>query len=345
MVRSMVSSAEIIAMQHAISIAQETGIPKGPNPRVGCVILDESGEYLAIGRHAGKGNPHAEIDALQKVTGDLSNATAVVTLEPCLRSERDTDCSRALLKSGIKKVIIAQRDETALSRGGAEFLRQNGVEVFEEIMHDEASGINPWLTIAVNQQRPYLRLKIASTIDGKVAAPDGTSKWITSEESRNYVHELREQSHVIISSVKSAKIDNSKLTARFKNGELRKSQPLIILLGNEKLPKNHPVYESGNEVRVLTTLDLAELLQDLWKEQQLTVLIEAGPSLSTSFLRQGLVNELYWFTAPKLMGNNGLSAVSDLGVETLSEVKEMHLFESIRVGSDNLSIYRILADF
>ncbi len=335
--------AEMIAMQHAINLAQDKSAPLGPNPRVGCVFLSQKGEYLTEGFHNGKGTLHAERLAISQCTSDLAGSTAIVTLEPCYQPNKDTDCARSLVEVGISRIVIAQSDITPKSHGGADYLEKNGIEVIKHVMLEEASGINPWLTIAQNQGRPYVRLKIASSLDGKVAAADGSSRWISSQQSRNLVHDIREQSHVIISSTKSVMHDNAQLTARTPNGDLRANQPMVLLLGNGSLPKDHPIYATDHVVSISDESDLVTILDRIWNDQQLSVLVEAGPILSTAFIESGLVNELIWFTAPKIIGNTGLDAIMDIGVATLTDAMKFHLFSSKTIGADIVSVYHNLA--
>lgn len=335
--------AEMIAMQHAMNLALNKGAPIGPNPRVGCVFLNQKGEYLAEGFHNGKGTLHAERLAISQSTSDLVGSTAIVTLEPCYQPQKDTDCARSLVEAGISRIVIAQSDITPQSHGGADYLQRNGIEVIKHVMLEEASGINPWFTIAQNQGRPYVRLKIASSLDGKVAAADGSSRWISGEQSRNLVHDLREQSHVIISSTKSVLHDNAQLTARTPVGDLRANQPSVLLLGKQSPPKDHPIYATDHVVSITDESDLAKILDRIWHDQQLSVLIEAGPTLSTAFIISGLVNELIWFTAPKLIGATGLDAIMDIGVTKVTDAMNFHLYSSTTVGADIVSVYRVLA--
>lgn len=337
--------AEMIAMHHAFKLAQTSAAPLGPNPRVGCVIMDNSGVYLAEGFHLGVGTKHAEMAAIQSSKSYLSGATAVVTLEPCYRPDRETDCARSLINAGVSRVVIAQPDKTAKSSGGAEFLRSNSIEVIENVAHEEASGINPWFTIAQMQQRPYVRVKIAASLDGKIAAQDGSSKWITGSESRQVVHALREESHCIITSTRTVLTDDAKLTARDALGELRSHQPSVLILGSTPIPTNHVVFSSDHAVALSDEQDLGKILSDLWHDQKLSVLVEAGPKLTTAFLLAGLVNELVWFVAPKLIGSTGKDAIDDIGVSSISDAIQLQLHSTTTIGSDQMLVYRNLAEY
>lgn len=334
-----VNSAEIIAMSHAIKIAQSSDAPLGPNPRVGCVVLNARGEYLTQGYHRGRGERHAEIEAIKSTDLDLTGSTAVVTLEPCLNLDRETDCARELINSGISKVIFAQSDLTAKSTGGESFLLEHGIEVVKNVMLEEASSINPWFTIAMSQQRPYLRLKIAASLDGKVATKTGSSKWITGSDSRSFVHKLRAQSHSILSSIRTALLDNAAFSARINDGNLYREQPNLYLLGSGTISEDHPLFLVNREVTISSNESLETLLNKLWLNQELSVLAEAGPKLSTALIRAGLVNELYWFTAPVIIGSDGYSAIDSLGVEFIDQALRPHLKSQNMIGVDFLSIY------
>jgi len=337
--------AEIIAMHHAFNLAQTPAVPLGPNPRVGCVLMDKNGAYLGEGCHRGVGTDHAEIAAIQSSKSNLSGATAVVTLEPCYRPDRETDCARTLLKAGVSRIVIAQPDKTAKSAGGADFLRSQSIEVVENVATEEASGINPWFSIAQMQKRPYVRLKIASSLDGKIAAGDGSSKWITSSESRQIVHSLREASDYIITSTKTVLSDEAKFTARNSFDELRSHQPSVFILGNTPIPKNHVVFSADHVVKISTERDLNKFLVDLWQDQKISVLVEAGPKLTTAFLSAGLVNELVWFSAPKLIGSTGKDAIGDIGVTSIADAVQLQLYSATTIGSDQMLVYRNLAEY
>ena len=329
---------EAIAMTHAITLAQDYAAPLGPNPRVGAVILNQDGEYLSEGFHLGKSTDHAEISALKKMHGPGDATTLVVTLEPCYQPNRPDDCSRAIVRAGIKRVIIGQRDTTPMSAGGAEFLRANNIDVVTGVCADEVSGINPWLTIAMAKQRPYVRAKIAASLDGKVAAADGSSRWITGKESRQYAHRLRSQSHYLVSTAKSVLQDNSRLSARDEIDNRMPIQPKIAILGRETVPANHPLMNEGLEISFYPKVDLAELLNEFWKNQGLSVLIESGPTLITEFLKQGLVDELIWFTAPILLGDNSRSSIGNLGIDSISAALRPHFKSTFKLGPDQVSV-------
>lgn len=337
----MISPKELIAMHEAINIAKNPDTPKGPNPRVGCVILDKSGTYLSRGFHLGSGSDHAEISAIKNARQDLVGATMVVTLEPCNHSGKTGPCVEAILKSGINKVIIGQKDSTAIGSGGGAVLAKSGIEVIFSPLEPEVSAINPWFSVAMKQQRPYLRLKLATSLDGRIAARDGSSKWITSSAARRLVHQFRTDSSIILSSTKTVIIDDASLLARNSNNDLLKIQPQRVVLGRSEIPQNHRIFKEGVAPLIYPHHDLDSVLADLWSKQFNSVLVEAGPRLTTALLRSGLVNEVLWFQAPILLGDQGLAAVLDLGVETLEKAHKLHPYSVEQVGVDTLTTLQI----
>ena len=185
---SHATPAEQAAMRRALTIAVTPGVPRGPNPRVGCVLLDPAGTTIAEGFHEGAGTPHAEAAALAAAGPAARGATAVVTLEPCNHTGRTGPCVDALLAAGIARVVLAQPDPNPIAAGGADRLSAAGVDVVRGVLEDEARAINEAWTFAVEQGRPMVTWKVASTLDGHVAATDGSSRWITGEEARAQVH-------------------------------------------------------------------------------------------------------------------------------------------------------------
>jgi diaminohydroxyphosphoribosylaminopyrimidine deaminase/5-amino-6-(5-phosphoribosylamino)uracil reductase len=330
------SAAELIAMRQAIEIAQDEAAALGPNPRVGCVILDSDGQYLANGFHLGVGHPHAEIAALEKMNTEVVGTTAVVSLEPCFRSDREQSCSKRLVEAGVKRVVIGQLDESAKAQGGAKYLADNGVEVVVGAMTEEAAAINPWFTKSIKLKRPYIRIKIAASLDGRVAAADGSSKWISGNPARDYVHQLRSEASVVISTIRTAQIDQSRFTARNTDGSLKSHQPQILLLGKEKLNSDHLVFQTGNQVDLIDTRDLSSLMKSLYQDQKLSVLIESGPTLATAFIEAGLVDEIIWVVSPILLGNQGIAALGDLGVSNIDQAIRPHVYEISQLGLDTI---------
>src|SRR3954469_19780147 len=178
------SDAERAAMRRALALAASSGVPLGPNPRVGCVLLAPDGSTVAEGYHGGAGTPHAEVEALARAGGAARGATAVVTLEPCNHTGRTGPCTQALVAAGIRRVVVAQRDSNPVATGGTEALRAAGVDVESGLLADEARALNRVWSFAVEHGRPFVTWKFAATLDGRSAAADGSSRWASSPASR-----------------------------------------------------------------------------------------------------------------------------------------------------------------
>lgn len=192
------SPAETRAMARAVELARTPGVPLGPNPRVGCVLLDPSGEIVAEGYHRGAGTPHAEIDALTRAGSSAKGATAVVTLEPCNHHGRTGPCALALADAGVARVVFGQVDPNPLAAGGAATLRGAGVDVEGGLLDEEARAVNHAWTFAAEHGRPFVTWKFAATLDGRSAAADGTSRWVSSSAARRDTHRLRGLADVIL---------------------------------------------------------------------------------------------------------------------------------------------------
>lgn len=339
------SAAELIAMRSAIDIAMHAEAALGPNPRVGCILLGKDGNYISRGFHRGRGHAHAEIDAINNAETSLIGATAIVTLEPCMRLDRESNCTKALLDAGITRILIGQSDMTAQAAGGGKYLKDNGIDVVTNVLSDECSSINPWFTFSMNQKLPYVRLKIVTSLDGRIAAKDGSSKWISSIEARDYVHKIRSESSALISTVQTAKLDQSRFSARNPDGSTMANQPLILLVGSAELSKQHPVFQTGNEVEIVNDHDIRKLLADLYQRQHLSVLIEAGPTFITALLKEQLVNELIWITSPIILGDTGLAAIGDLGIEGIANAWRPHLHNRQQIGLDSLNVLQFISEF
>jgi diaminohydroxyphosphoribosylaminopyrimidine deaminase/5-amino-6-(5-phosphoribosylamino)uracil reductase len=332
------------AMRHALALASH-GPLTGGNPQVGCVLLDERGEKVAEGWHRGAGTPHAEVDALANLAiagRDASGLTAVVTLEPCNHVGRTGPCAQALLDAGIARVVYAVGDPGGESGGGAERLASGGVEVLPGVLADEVGEfLRPWLT-AVRLGRPHVTVKWAATLDGRAAAEDGSSQWITGEAARQRVHEQRSEADAILVGTGTVLADDPSLTARGGDyGEFLPVQPLPVVIGERPVPADaklraHPagLIETGSR-------DLDAVLRDLYALGIRRVLVEGGPTLASAFLAADLVDELFVYLAPMLLGGSRV-AVGDLGVSTLADAKRLTLTSVETLGTDVLLIARPL---
>lgn len=321
------------AMRRAIELAASVDIPDGPNPRVGCVLLDSEGRTLAEGVHRGAGTAHAEVDALSKAGEAARDATAVVTLEPCDHVGRTGPCSEALIQAGVSRVIFAQADPHALAAGGAQRLRLAGVEAEGGLLAEESARLNEAWTHAVTTGRPFVTWKVAATLDGRVAAADGSSRWISGEASRAEVHRWRERCDAIAVGTGTVSVDDPHLTARDGEGRLRDVQPLRVVVGMRDIPAGARVLDEAALTAHLRTHDPAEVLDALARREVRHLLLEGGPRLAAAFLAAGAVDQVVWYVAPLLLGA-GSPALADLGVTTLGDAIRLRDVRVEQVGED-----------
>ncbi|HET6652679.1 MAG TPA: bifunctional diaminohydroxyphosphoribosylaminopyrimidine deaminase/5-amino-6-(5-phosphoribosylamino)uracil reductase RibD [Nocardioides sp.] len=316
--------AEQAAMARALDLARTPGVPTGPNPRVGCVILAPDGRVVAEGFHRGAGTPHAEVDALDRA-GDLARGgTAVVTLEPCNHSGRTGPCAVALVDAGVARVVYAQSDHNPVAVGGAETLKRSGVDVEGGLMADEARTVNPVWTFAVEHGRPYVTWKFATTLDGRSAAADGTSRWVSSRPARLDTHRLRGLCDAILVGTETVLVDDPQLTVRDEHDENlpRERQLLRAVMGLRDVPADRRVRDDAADTVVLHTRDPHEALAELFARDRQHVFLEGGPTLAAAFLAADLVDEVVAYVAPMLLGA-GRSAVGDLGIGTISQARHL----------------------
>lgn len=320
-------------MRTALRLA-EGGPATGVNPRVGCVILDAGGRTIAEGFHRGAGTRHAEVDALSSLPeGGARGATAVVTLEPCNHWGLTGPCSEALIEAGVTRVVYAIGDPGRHSRGGAERLREAGVEVIGGVLADEVEAfLDDWLT-AARLGRPYITVKWASTLDGRAAASDGTSKWVTGAAARQRVHEQREASDAIVVGTGTVLADDPSLTARGDAGELLATQPTPVVVGTRGVPNDAAIFRHPNPVIFEGTHDLHDVVADLHQRGFRRVYVEGGPTLASAFVAAGLVDEYAVYLAPSLLGGPRL-ALGDIGVATIGDQRRLRILDVERLGGD-----------
>ena len=328
------------AMRRALQLALNG--PRGVNPQVGAVILSPTGEVLAEGWHRGAGTPHAEIDALTNLAAThgaeaARGATAVVTLEPCNHTGRTGPCAVALLEAGVGRVVYAVDDPGALSGGGGARLRSAGVDVEAGVLGDEGRALlDSWLTVQ-RLGRPHVTVKWAQSLDGRAAASDGTSQWITGPAARADVHVRRAAADAIVVGTGTLLADDPALTARRPDGSLYEHQPRPVVVGTRAVPQDaavrrHPVPFMQDEGD-----DLADVLDRLRELGAQRVFVEGGPTLASSFVRAGLVDELLIYLAPTLLGGDRL-ATGDLGVPTIAAQRRLTMTDLARLGDDLLVV-------
>lgn len=357
----MAIPADTDAMRRAVRLAARALGATSPNPVVGCVVLDASGQQAGEGFHQRAGGPHAEVHALRDAGTRARGGTAYVTLEPCNHTGRTGPCAQALIDAGIARVVYAVGDPDPHATGGADTLRAAGIVVEEGLLADEAEAGNiAWLT-SVRLGRPYVRWKYAATLDGRIAAQDGTSRWITSPESRADVHRLRAEADAVIVGSGTARADDPHLAVRGIEGAV---QPLRVVVDTEAdavkpgarvlddaaptliaiADDAEPAYteparaESAlpNFVRLPRAdrgLSVPALLAALHERGVRSVLLEGGPTLAGAFVAAGVVDTVVGYLAPALLGA-GPAALADASIPTISEALRLDLTEAVRIGPD-----------
>lgn len=328
----MASHTEVAAMRRALSLAATPGVPPGPNPRVGCVLLAADGSIVAEGYHRGAGTPHAEVDALSHVA-DATGTTAVVTLEPCTHTGRTGPCAQALLAAGVHRVVFAQPDTSPTAAGGAALLRAGGVDVESDVLRPEAERLNEEWTLALALRRPFVTWKAAATLDGRVAAADGTSRWITSEQARADVHEWRARCDVVLVGTGTALVDDPHLTARRPDGEPCPTQPRRAVMGLRSLPADARLRAPGADTVHLRTRDPHEALAILYGQDVQHVYLEGGPTVAAAFVAADLVDRVVLYLAGRLLGE-GSHLLGSIGVHTLADAPRLTITDVSRIGPD-----------
>lgn len=316
------------AMTLALNLATNSPCPD-PNPRVGCVIVAD-GQVVGQGWHHGAGTPHAEVEALRQAGDAARGATAVVTLEPCNHTGRTGPCSHALREAGVSRVVIAQSDPNPVAVGGEQFLRTNGVEVVTGVLSEAAMALNADWTFSQIHRRPRVCWKYAATLDGRSAAPDGTSQWITGEEARHQVQIGRSRCGAIVVGTGTALADDPRLTVQLSEVTC---QPLRVVVGMRDLPAGCHLHDDSAETLQIRSHDPVEVLDVLWQRGIHRVWLEGGPRLAGAFLAAGLVDEVIAHIAPTVLGD-GRAAVIDPTVTTLTLAHHFVIDDVRRLGPD-----------
>ncbi|MEU0628475.1 bifunctional diaminohydroxyphosphoribosylaminopyrimidine deaminase/5-amino-6-(5-phosphoribosylamino)uracil reductase RibD [Streptomyces sp. NPDC005989] len=352
----MDTAADITAMRRAITLAARGLGSTSPNPVVGCVVLDAAGRPAGEGFHQRAGGPHAEIHALREAGDRARGGTAYVTLEPCNHTGRTGPCAQALIEAGLARVVYAVGDPDPQATGGGDTLRAAGIKAEQGLLADEAEAGNAaWLT-SVRLGRPYVLWKYAATLDGRIAAADATSRWITSAESRADVHRLRAEADAVVVGSGTARTDDPQLGVRGIEGA---AQPLRVVVdtgatavrpGARVLDGTAPTLiavaedaDAGHlpEAAVLRLpraatgpgLDIPALLHALHGRGIRSVLLEGGPTLAGAFVAAGTVDKVVGYLAPVLLGA-GPAALADAGISTIAEALRLDVTETVRIGPD-----------
>lgn len=369
------SQADHRYMARALQLAQKGLYTTDPNPRVGCVIVRDE-QIVGEGFHLRAGEPHAEINALNDAGEQAQGATAYVTLEPCSHTGRTGPCAVALQKAKVSRVVIAMVDPNPQVSGrGIRLLEEAGIEVAVGLLEIEARVLNPGFIARMTQQRPFVRLKMAMSLDGRTAMGSGESQWITGPEARTQVQRLRARSSAILSGVESLIMDDSRLTLRAEQlqldnaDEVVRRQPLRVILDTHlRLPlaaaclsepgrtlvittpdhseeKRERLTEAGAEVQVLPAgsdgrIDLVVMLQWLAENEQVNeLLVETGATLAGAMLDAALVDELQLFVAPTLLGGEARPLFALPGLSRMADQRRLTIHDMRAVGRD----WRIIA--
>jgi diaminohydroxyphosphoribosylaminopyrimidine deaminase/5-amino-6-(5-phosphoribosylamino)uracil reductase len=329
-----------VAMQRAIALSQKGLGKTSPNPIVGAVIINSDGQIIAEGFHDRMRSPdHAEVVALNAAGLKAKGATMVVTLEPCNHTGATGPCSKAIADAGISKVVYAVNDPNKKAAGGAQALRDQGVQVESGVLESDAAYANrAWLT-KIEKSRPFFTWKVATTLDGKIAATDGSSQWISNEKSRNDVQILRRQADAILVGTNTVITDDPHLIPR---GDFPgfTTNPLRVVCGEQVIPTSSKIFDSAGPTLQVKSKDLAILIAELNKTGINQVLVEAGPTLATAMLKQGLMDELVMYQAPSLLGQ-GKSFVADFGANSIDQKMVLDHISSEVIDGDVKSIFAI----
>jgi diaminohydroxyphosphoribosylaminopyrimidine deaminase/5-amino-6-(5-phosphoribosylamino)uracil reductase len=324
-------------MRRAIALSEAVRGTTSPNPPVGAVIVDASGEVVGEGATQRPGGPHAEVVALRRAGERARGGTAFVTLEPCAHHGRTPPCTDALLEAGIAVVQYAVADPNPVAAGGARTLREAGVEAHAGLLRSEVERgpLRAWLHFA-RTGRPHVTWKYASTLDGRVAAADGTSRWISSEESRAEVHALRSGIDAIMVGTGTVLADDPTLTARAANGTLAGHQPLRVVVGTGDLPAAARVLDDSAETVRVRSHDPDAVLALLAERGVVDLLLEGGPRLAGAFVAAGRVDRILAFVAPTLLGS-GPVALGDAGVSTITRAHRW-VVEAVTMSGEDVRI-------
>ena len=317
------AAAEQDAMRRALTLAATPGVPmEADTRRVGCVLLAPDGSVVAEGHHRGPGTLHAEADALRRAGEAARGTTAVVTLEPCNHTGRTGPCTEALIAAGVSRVVYAETDANPVAAGGRARLEAAGIEVESGLLADEADALAAVYRLVKREQRPFVTWKFATTLDGRSAAADGTSRWVSGRAARLDTHRLRALCDTMLIGTHTVAVDDPRLTVRDADDQPLAVQPLRAVMGERDLPADRRIFDpalsSGAPSVHLRTRDPRTALDELYALGRQHVFLEGGPTLAAAFMAAGLVDEIVVYVAPMFLGA-GRNAVGDLGITTISE--------------------------
>ncbi|MDR9418510.1 bifunctional diaminohydroxyphosphoribosylaminopyrimidine deaminase/5-amino-6-(5-phosphoribosylamino)uracil reductase RibD [Gracilimonas sp.] len=358
-------------MEKALALAEKGKGYVSPNPMVGCVVVSEEGKEIGSGYHKEFGKPHAEVNAIESVKdkNKFKNATVYVTLEPCSHHGKTPPCATMLGKLPLKKVVVGMKDPNPEVNGkGILHLRNKGIEVEVGVLKEEAEKMNEFFVHHQTFGRPFITLKVAQTADGFLAAADGNSQWITGKQARKQVHRWRSEYDAVLVGRTTAMVDNPSLTVRHVAGRQPKR---IVIDGPYELPKELNLFSDKFEEKTIVLtwnkeasatdadpmlrmmqqnyfrgevlqlpkleghVDLRQAFKELGQKGISSILVEGGQQLSSALIRQGLVDKLELFIAPKLLGA-GTRSILNIGINKMNEIAELKDVSWTKVGDDML---------
>jgi diaminohydroxyphosphoribosylaminopyrimidine deaminase / 5-amino-6-(5-phosphoribosylamino)uracil reductase len=359
------TTTETDAMRRAVALSARALGATAPNPVVGCVVLDASGAVAGEGWHRRAGGPHAEVHALRAAGPRARGGTAVVTLEPCNHTGRTGPCAQALIEAGVARVVFAVADPSPAAAGGGQTLRAAGIDVESGLLAAEATEVNiAWLT-AMRLGRPFVRWKYAATLDGRIAAADGSSRWITSEHSRRDAHRLRAEADAVVVGSGTLVADDPHLAVRGIDGAtqplrvvvdtraritagapvLDAAAPSLVAVGKDadtshlpgvdvvRLPYASPADGAESGTGAAPGVDIPALLAELFTRGVRSVLLEGGPTLAGAFVAAGAVDTVTAYLAPALLGA-GPAALTGAGISTIAQALRLDVTDVTRLGPD-----------
>ena len=352
-----------VFMQRALDLAAKALGRTSPNPAVGAVIV-RGGRVIGEGFHRRAGLPHAEVEALQRVNGTARGATLYVNLEPCAHHGRTPPCAEALIAAGLKRVVVGIVDPNPLVRGrGLRRLRQAGIAVTTGILREECERLNEDFAVFIRTGRPLVTLKLAASLDGRIATASGDSHWISGERSRRLVHELRNRADAVLVGAETVRVDDPQLTCRVRGGR----DPLRVILDGRLTispaarvctqrstaatlvvttaesgqgEKRRLLEQQGVEILCLPgdqgRVPLRPLLEALGRRGVKHVLIEGGGQVAAAALAEGVVDKVLFFYGPLLLGSESRPMIGPLGIDRVAAGLKLHTIELGRLGDDVL---------
>ncbi len=351
-------------MKRCIALAKKSKGRTSPNPLVGAVIFDDDFRIIAEGRHEYYGGNHAERNAVFSTKEDLNEKSIIVNLEPCSHFGKTPPCADLLIEKGFKRVIFGMVDPNPIVAGnGKRKLENAGIEVIDGILEDECRELNKIFIKNHTKKLPYITIKTATTLDGKIASSTGNSKWITDEKSRNEVQKLRNEYDSILTSSQTVIKDNPSLTCRMKNGR----NPIRIIIDTNLItPPESKVYNNdGTRVLVITSkninddriknypnnvefikcslknnhVDLQEAVKKLFELRIMSILVECGGKLNAAFIKENLADELIQFVAPKILGDKtGINFVEGFNRKEISMCNNLNILSTKKLKNDIMII-------